>query len=292
MAQQNSSPLSELPMHRDLLERASWHFQGDKRVTGLLLWGSIARGQPDEFSDVDLIAVVPDKQFDAVFDSRDHAATAIGKPLSSYLADHMAGGETQFIILYEGPIQLDLTYRRASEMKPDREWATSHIIKDRDGSLLILKTASERVSDDHAIGGNDLVKLNLKFWNWVWNAYSRIARGELWEALHVINHIRDQVLLQMQDWILEGSLAGYRRTESRLDRSLASKLAETVPKFESADLLRSLRAEIELFGQLREQLSKRLQVTFDNRAERHILDRMEMLTERRRNQESTKHSRK
>jgi hypothetical protein len=61
---------------------------------------------------------------------------------------------------------------------------------------------------------------------------SRIARGELWEALHVINHIRDLVLLQMQDWILEGSLEGYRRIESRLENGVARKLAETVPTFQ------------------------------------------------------------
>src|ERR1700686_3920828 len=83
------SPLKDLQLHRDLLERASWHFQGEKRVTGLMLWGSIAKGHPDQFSDVDLIAVAPNSQFDSVFSDHVAAANAIGQPLSHYLANHV-----------------------------------------------------------------------------------------------------------------------------------------------------------------------------------------------------------
>ncbi|HLX37525.1 MAG TPA: nucleotidyltransferase domain-containing protein, partial [Candidatus Binataceae bacterium] len=102
MPERDLFPLKELQQHRDLLERASWHFQGDKRVTGLMLWGSITRGNPDRFSDVDLVAVVPDEQFDQVFADRDRAAEAIGEPLARYLADHVPGGDKTFIVLYSG----------------------------------------------------------------------------------------------------------------------------------------------------------------------------------------------
>lgn len=275
MAERDFFPLKELQLHRDLLERASWHFQGDKRVTGLMLWGSIAKGHPDQFSDVDLVAVTSDEQFDGVFSDRDATAAAIGEPLSRYLANHLPGGETQFIVLYPGPIQLDLTYRRTSEMKPDREWASSHILKDRDGSLLKLKAASEHLlhgkPEDRA-SADQVLELDAKFWNWAWNGHARIARGELWGALHVINQIRDLTLLQMQDWILKGSLEGYRRIESRLDDGVAAKLAETVALCEAEDLSRALFAEIELYSRLRDRLPGSHEVTFDDNAERHVLE--------------------
>jgi len=273
MAERDLFPLKELKLHHDLLERASWHFQGDKRVTGLMLWGSIAKGHPDQFSDVDLIVITPDKQFDGVFSDRAAAAAAIGQPLSHYLANHVPGGETQFIVLYPGPIQLDLTYRRASEMKPDREWTTSHILKDRDGSLLKLKAASDHLSHGNPAdraNADQVLNLDTKFWNWVWIAHARIARGELWEALHVTNHIRDLALLQMQDWILKGSLEGYRRVDSHLTQDIAAKLAETVALCDAENLSRALFAEIELYSQLRDQLPESLGVSFDERAERHV----------------------
>jgi predicted nucleotidyltransferase len=275
MAERNLFPLKELQLHRDLLERASWHFQGDKRVTGLMLWGSIAKGHPDQFSDVDLIAVAPDKQFDDVFSDRDRAAAAIGAPLSHHLANHIPGGETQFMVLYPGPIQLDLTYRRASEMTPDREWASSHIIKDRDGSLLKLKAASEQLLHGGPAGrasADRALELDTKFWNWIWIAHARISRGELWEALHVIDHIRDVALLQLQDWLLGGSLEGYRRLESRLDDDVATKLAQTAAPCAAENLSGALIAEIELYCDLRDRLSARLNLTFDDRAERHVRD--------------------
>jgi hypothetical protein len=275
MAERDLFPLKELQLHRDLLERASWHFQGDKRVTGPMLWGSIAKGHPDQFSDVDLIAVTPNRQFDEVFADRTRAAAAIGAPLAHHLATHMPGGETQFIVLYPGPIQLDLTYRRASEMVPDREWANSHIIKDRDGSLLKLKNASEEMLHGSPAGrasADQALELDAKFWNWVWNGHARIARGELWEALHVIDQIRDVPLLQPQDWLLGGSLEGYRRLESRLDDDVATKLSQTAALCSAENLSRALLAEVELYCSLRDKLSALLNLTFDGRAERHVRD--------------------
>ena len=292
MAERDLFPLKELQPHRDLLERASWHFQGDKRVTGLMLWGSITRGHPDQFSDVDLVAVAPDSQFGEVFADRDRTAQAIGQPLACYLADHVPGGETQFMVLYPGPIQLDLTYRRASEMKPEREWATSHIIKDRDGSLLKLKTASEQLESPEggaAVHEEEILKLDAKFWNCIWNAYGRIERGELWEELRIINHLRDFAIMQAQDWILKGSLEGYRRIESRLPDDLAPKFAATVALCEAESLSRALFAEIALYSELRDRLSERAGISIENRAERHVLD---AISERAPRKHQAMHSRR
>ena len=274
MAERDLFPLKELQPHRDLLERASWHFQGDRRVTGLMLWGSITRGHPDQFSDVDLIVVIPDKQFDEVFADRDRTAEAIGQPLAAHLADHMPGGERIFIVLYPGPVQLDLEYWRASEMKPKREWAGSHIIKDRDGSLLKLKNESEQLDASAAetAAAQEILKLDAKFWNWTWKAHARIARGELWEALRIINHLRDFALVQTLDWMLKGSLEGYRRIEARLAEDAAAKFAATVALCESESLSRALLAEVALYSELRDQLAERAGVSLDERAERHVLE--------------------
>ncbi len=68
--------LERLPKHRGLLERAVARFRDDDRVSGLVLGGSLARGDADFYSDVDLYVISRDEAFDAVFAERDAAAVS------------------------------------------------------------------------------------------------------------------------------------------------------------------------------------------------------------------------
>ena len=46
--------LEHLPEHRAILEQALAYYVSDDRVAGVMLYGSLAIGQGDEFSDIDL----------------------------------------------------------------------------------------------------------------------------------------------------------------------------------------------------------------------------------------------
>jgi hypothetical protein len=97
----------------------------------------------------------------------------------------------------------------------------------------------------------DLSELNQKFWTLCWYAFGKIERGELWEALDGLHSIRSLALLPLLDWSAERRHEGYRRLERKTNREQASRLGATVAPMRAQVLHAALRAEVELFRELR-----------------------------------------
>src|SRR5215210_7739273 len=122
--------LDRLPEHRKLLERAVAGFWDDVRVVGLVAGGSLARGEADFYSDVDLYIVVQDAAFDELFAGRDAIVVALGSPLFGFDVDPMPGGSTDHIVIYEGPVKFDFMYLKESDLKPAPKWTGCQMLKD------------------------------------------------------------------------------------------------------------------------------------------------------------------
>lgn len=269
----NVSALDSLPAHRDMLQRAVNYFRGDERVVGTILGGSFARGDADFYSDVDLYIVTREGSFKAVFDERDAAARTIGSPLLRFDVDPVPGGSRDYIVMYPGPVKLDLMYYRESEVKPDPKWKNGLILKDDLGSL------SAVVSRSGGLGlgppeSRALLDLDQKFWTWCWYVFGKLMRGELWEALNGIHTIRSLALLPMLDWSAGRPHEGYRRLEGKLEPAMVARLAATVVPLEAQALYDALQAAVAMFCDLREVLFERHGLTFDATPERVVKGEM------------------
>jgi predicted nucleotidyltransferase len=261
--------LGRLPKHRDLLERAVAHFSDDDRVSGLILGGSLAHGSPDFYSDVDLYIIVRDESFDTVFAERDKVAEAMGDPLISFDVEPVPGGSRDHIVTYEGPIKFDFMYYRESEPTPDRKWAARPVLKDRDGRFIrLVSLSAEAALPSPEV--EDLLVLNEKFWTWCWYVFGKISRGELWEALDGIHAIRTSALLPLLAWSTHSPQEGYRRLEGKTDPQTAARLEATVAALEPESLYAALKAEMDLFRDLRKTAFDRHGATFDPGPERVI----------------------
>ena len=246
--------LDRLPEHRRLLERAVARFWDDDRVSSLVLGGSLARGDADFYSDVDLYVISRDEAFDAVFAERDLVAEAIGRPLLRFAVDPIPGGSRDFIVTYPGPVKLDLMYYRESEVKPEPKWTATTVLKDGSGALAAVVSRS-------AVSGPDLpvpaVELEQRFWTLCWYVYGKISRGELWEALDGVHAIRGKILLPLLDRTAGRPHEGYRRLERKLDPETLGSLTATVAPLQREALYAALRAEMSLFRDLKAGLSSR-----------------------------------
>jgi predicted nucleotidyltransferase len=242
--------LDRLPQHRTLLERAFARFRDDARAVGLVVGGSLARGGADFFSDVDLYVVVLDGAFEDVFAERNCTAEAVGSPLFGFAVDPVEGGSTDYIVLYEGPVKFDFMYLRESDLGSHPRWDGCVVLKDTDGRLGTVVARSEAIGPPRPSAG-DLSELNLKFWTLCWYAFGKIERGELWEALDSLHSIRTLALVPLLDWNAERSHEGYRRLERKMNQERASRLAATVAPMRARALHAALRAEVELFRELR-----------------------------------------
>lgn len=264
------SGLDQLPAHRALLERAVSYFQDDGRVVGMILGGSLAHGAGDIYSDVDLYVVARDESFEAVFDERDAAARTIGSPLFRFTVDPVPGGSRDYIVMYQGPVKLDLMYYRESEIKPDPKWARRLVLKDDSGSLQSVISRSAGIVPDSMA----LLELNQRFWTWCWYVFGKIMRGELWEAFDGIYTIRSDALLPLLDRTAGRPHEGYRRLERKLDPETAARLAATVAPLETEALYDALQSAIALFCDLREPVAEDCGLTFDQAPEEVVRGEM------------------
>jgi len=263
--------LDRFPQHRRLLERAAAHFQADQRVLGVAVGGSIAAGNMDFYSDIDLDVIVRGDDFDAVFAERDRAAVAVGQPLFRFIADHLPFGAHLYIVLYEGPIKLDFSYLRVTDVEPSWTLAGRVILKDTNGFLAAIKSQSAELSPDQP-PRERVLSLNQKFWTWCWYVFGKIKRGELWEALDGIDSIRSLAILPMLDWAAGKPQIGYRRLESKLDARLAEKLSASVATLQPESLYAALQVEMALFSDLRDEVSARYNLEHDPVSEKVLSD--------------------
>ena len=254
--------LDRLPQHRELLERAFARFRDDIRVVGLVLGGSLARGGADFYSDVDLYVMVRDGAFEDVVAERNSTSQAAGSPLFAFDVDPVPGGSIDHIVLYEGPVKFDFMYLRESHLWPHPRWDGCVVLKDTDGRLGAVVARSEALRPPRPSTA-DLSELNQMFWIWCWYAFGKIERGELWEALDGLHSIRGRALVPLLDRSAERCHEGYRRLERKTNQEQASRLSATVAPMRAQALHAALRAEVELFRELRAAVLDRHGLTID-----------------------------
>jgi len=259
--------LDRPPQHRELLGRALAWFRDDVRAVGLVVGGSLAHGETDFYSDVDLYVVVRDGAFEDVFAERASIAEAVGSPLFCFTVDPVPRGSTDYIVVYEGPIKFDFMYLKESDLEPHPKWVGCVALKDTDGRVGAVVARSEALGPPRP-SAEGLSELNQKFWTWCWYAFGKIERGELWEALDGLHSIRSLALVPLLDWALERPHEGYRRLEQKTDPEEASGLLATVAPVRAQALYAALRAEVELFRKLRATVLNRYGLTSIRRPRR------------------------
>jgi predicted nucleotidyltransferase len=98
----------------DLIQKASYVFESDPRVTAGWLEGSIAAGTYDAWSDVDFYLAIPDDIFDVVLQERHELIGRIGKVIG-YGENSLPGGFLVYANL-EGLLRLDVVFAREGDL--------------------------------------------------------------------------------------------------------------------------------------------------------------------------------
>jgi hypothetical protein len=265
--------LETFPKHRDVLKNTIDYFAADNRVLGLFVGGSIVSGTMDEYSDIDVDVIVRDDDFESVFSERGRAVEAIGRPLARFIADHLPIRVDMFIVLYEGPVKLDLDYIRASVLEPNWRWSRRHILKDTDGFLADIVSRSEGMTRP-SLDVERIQNLDEKFWTWCWYVFGKIQRGELWEALDGIHGIRTLAILPFFYSAEDLYNEGYRRLEGKIPPDLLESFEDTIPQMTETSLHAALQSLISLYLELRGRISEARGIGFDSRKQTYVLNEM------------------
>jgi len=228
--------------HRGFLQRSIERLKTDQRIVGLAAGGSFITNSMDEFSDLDLIIAVEPAHYAEVNPERMEIEASLGKLLAAFTGEHV--GEPRVLIcLYEAPLlHVDLKFVSLDDVATRVE--DPCVLWEREGRLSSALAHSEAEFPTRSPQW-----IEDRFWIWVHYAATKIARGELFEAIEFLSFLRGTVLGPLALARAGARPSGVRKIET-IAPAFAVELRRTVATYDAADCLRALRACVELYRSL------------------------------------------
>ncbi len=220
--------------HQQFIDHALPKLQMDSRILGVAGAGSLISDSMDEFSDLDLVIVVPDSEFESIMNDRFSIIGELGNYLIGFTGEHV--GEPRVIIcLFEKPLlHVDLKFVALSDFSnrienPVTLWERGTSLADT-----IRKTTPVHPMPD-------LQWIEDRFWIWVHYAALRLGRGELFEVIDHLSFVR-QVVLGPPALVQHGQLPrGVRRIETLAPRYV-DMMKATVAHYDRNSCVSAIRA--------------------------------------------------
>jgi len=233
-------------IQRAFAQKAQKILKEDSTVIGLAVAGSWLTDELDEYSDLDLILVTKDKV------SHDKSkmmyyASKLGKLLNGFTGEHV--GEPRVLIcLYDDPLlHVDIKFLTQDEFESRVEDPT--LLIDSNGTLQKILNQSEA-----KFPYPDYQWIEDRFWTWIHYALLKIGRGEYLEAFDFSAFMRMVVFGPLLHIKHGNQPRGVRKAETTLTNEGFSSLKSTVPVYDKAALLASLRKSVKLYRELRSSL--------------------------------------
>jgi len=240
--------IDRLPLHRAHLEAVCRAASGRHGIVGMVIGGSFASGQADEFSDLDLQLVLEREEAEGLVGQLRDIADAAGRVVAAFTAEHV-GLPNMLIVLYEDLVHADFEPVPLMRLSERNAGLSSFILWDHDGSISST-LPSGRKHDDPV---RELTWFEARMWTWSWYIQTKLLRGELYEALDGLQYIRNNVLFSLLARHRGELATGARRAEQRLG-SWADRFAVTVPDMTRPSILTALRETMRLYADLADPL--------------------------------------
>lgn len=228
----------------------------------VILTGSLANGTWDQYSDVDLEVVCDSAEDQAVL--RDEVDTLIrdsGVLLASFPATHI--GMPNLLIYFVAignrlvKVDVNLTVNVAGEDRNGKGGLRLVESGGRGSQGRAVRTTQPSVCAN--IQDQFFTDAHQKFVGWAWYTYTKIMRGELWEADDSLQVMRTRALLPALLLVRDLPKEGYRRAESRLTKDDLRRLGHTrADRIDRECLMASLHSMIAMFESIAPAMRARL----------------------------------
>lgn len=218
--------------------------EDDARIVGVGAGGSFAQGGVDAHSDLDLVVAVEPAAHADVLAGAPALAARLGPLLAAFTGEHV--GEPRLLVCLYGPplLHVDLKFVALPDLA----------VRVEDPVVLWQRETRMRRALDDGVArwpAPDLQWIEDRFWVWVHYLATKIARGELFEAVDVLAFLRSVALGPLVALATGHRAQGVRRQESRAGRWRAA-LEATVSGYDRAGCLQSAHAAIALYRALRD----------------------------------------
>jgi predicted nucleotidyltransferase len=229
------------PNHQAVLGALKAHYANDPRVLALSLFGSLARGDWDDYSDLDLDVILRD---DVMIDARREAGRLA----------HVVGavGERIFLTVPRGQDSVDLVllplleisirYHVLATTSPNIVESVVVLTGPLSTDQVSTAGLANRERDATLLG--DLLDACVRY---ALETDIALRRGELWLAVEVLHRMRD--LLMGLFARAHGGARPHHTFAALADAALQARLGATLPAFDLLSLWRAHRAMLDLLEQ-------------------------------------------
>jgi predicted nucleotidyltransferase len=170
----------------DFLKRIEEVTRRDPRLTGLLIGGSYASGKADNYSDLDCILIADQNSYATVLADRKSIAESVA-PLLHCFGGEFFGEPRLLVCLYREPL-MHVDYKIMTVDMLQHRVEDPLIVWERDPAVRsVLQNSKSEWPEQSSEWFED------RFWIWVHYAATKIARGELFEALDMFALLRKRI---------------------------------------------------------------------------------------------------
>ena len=242
----------------------------DERIVAAFLGGSHARGEADEFSDLDLCLITTDEAYGEVVSGRRAIIEQLGEPL--FLEDFGLEGIV-FFILADGT-EAELFFRRASALDEIRDVGPYRTLLDKEG---ILAGAEFPMREpDRAEQVEALRHLVYWFWHDLSHLIAALGRGQVWWAHGQLEALRAYcVNLIRIDENVEAQEEAYEKLDQAIPTARLSTLQTSFAPMERSAMLRAAVEIVNFFRKRAPVVASAYGVPYPVGLDRMMSDRLD-----------------
>ena len=171
------------PQHQAVLHAIVDDYENDPRILAVAVFGSLGRGNWDQFSDIDLDVVIVDQVSLDVIDELTRLCRSF-TPLGEYCAMVIPDDADAADIVFESLLQLSVRYHPLSTTSPNIVDTLQVLAGRVDHSVIVATGAVNRQS------GESLREVLSRCVRYAAVADIAIQRHRLWEAVEVLHRMR------------------------------------------------------------------------------------------------------
>jgi predicted nucleotidyltransferase len=256
--------------HEQLIARFSDACASDDRVVAAFVGGSIARGDADRYSDVDLCVVTTDEAADDVFADRETLAAQLGTPL--FLED-WAGEASEVFVIFADGTDVEVFFVAESRIKEMQVGSILPLL-DRTGLLANLDLPIRApLPEDLAV---ELRRILAWFWHDVSHLIKALGRGQLWWAAGEVEALRGYcVNLVRIEQGLEASEEPYFKIDDDASTAVLESLRPTFVPMRAEALRQAASELIAFFGMRGRPLADAYGLEYPSELDRLFRNRLE-----------------
>lgn len=221
--------------------------KSDSRFLGCTIGGSWITNEFDDFSDLDILIVSNEKDYNEVLNEKSSIASSFGNFLSGFTGEHF-GDSRVLVCMYNNPLlHVDLKFITLSDLSQRIE--NPEVLYEVDEQLSdIIKNTSPK--EAYIV---DYQWVEDRFWTWVHYCAVKIARGELFASRAFIDYLGEGVLSPMAKQLEGIDARGFRRIESQLPE-FSKELQIILSSHNQKDYLKALLGAVSLYRKLRKKI--------------------------------------